>query len=156
MAPTYGAILAANIRGIRNRKGLGQEALAKRMRGLGHEWVRQTVGATERGRRRVLVEEVVALAAALETTALALMVPTRDDKVVELAGEPLEGKSVEALISGLNDGAIRWKDDEPVFSTGKRAWFQGDPDAPDAVKAAWAGEGRSVDEILHKAAEDED
>jgi transcriptional regulator with XRE-family HTH domain len=140
MAPTYAAILAANIRGMRNRKGIGQEALAERMRGLGHEWVRQTVGATERGKRRVLVEEAVALAAALETTALALLVPTQDDKVVEFAGEPIEGKSVEALISGFNDGAIQWKDNRPVFSPGKRAWWAGDPDAPDAVKAAWARE----------------
>jgi transcriptional regulator with XRE-family HTH domain len=126
MAPTYGAILAANIRGIRSRRGIGQEALAKRMRGLGHEWVRQTVGATERGRRRVLAEEVAALAAALETTVTALMAPSPDDKLIEFGGLELKVRSMQGLITGHNDHAIYWKDDVPVLREVTAWWGEGD------------------------------
>src|SRR5690349_17374389 len=113
----YAAVLAANIRAMRSRKGLGQERLATRMRELGHgEWVRQTVGATERDRRKLTVAEIVSLAAALETTVVALMAPSPDDKFVNFpSGAAIDGKSMQGLVAGMNDGAVQWKDDRPLF-----------------------------------------
>jgi transcriptional regulator with XRE-family HTH domain len=124
----YAAVLAANIRAMRSRRGLGQEALAKRMRGLGHgEWVRQTVGATERGRRKLTVGEAVSMAAALDTTAVALMVPSPDDKSVSFpSGAAIAGKSMQGLISGHNDHPFVWQDDVPVPREVTAWWGDGD------------------------------
>lgn len=120
----YGAILAANIRAARTRKGLGQESVAARMRALGHDaWIRQTVSSTEKARRRVTAEEIFALAWALETSISALMAATSDDKTVDLPGGHIEAKSVEKLATGFNDGAVTWKDDVPVFQGELLGWM---------------------------------
>lgn len=66
--------LSANIRAARARRNIGQADIATGMRGLGFgEWSRQTVSQVERGHRRIYVEEIVALAAVLETSTAALM-----------------------------------------------------------------------------------
>jgi transcriptional regulator with XRE-family HTH domain len=124
----YAAVLAANIRAMRSRRGLGQETLAKRMRGLGHgEWVRQTVGATERGRRKLTVGEVVSMAAALDTTVVALMVPSPDDKSVSFpSGVAIAGKSMQGLITGHNDHSIYWRDDAPELRQVEAWWGDGE------------------------------
>ena len=82
MAPdTYREILARNIRAARSRIDIGQEDVAARMRALGHDaWIRQTVGATERGRRRPTAEEVLGLAYPLKTTVDRLMTPLWEDE----------------------------------------------------------------------------
>jgi len=50
------------------------------MRALGFEpWIRQTVGSTERGRRRPTTEESIGLALALETTVPRLLMPIVED-----------------------------------------------------------------------------
>jgi transcriptional regulator with XRE-family HTH domain len=139
MAPlSYGEILARNIRAARNRLGIGQESAAVRMRALGFDaWIRQTVGATERGRRRPTAEEILGLALALETSVRALL-EFPYDEAVAFPGGQLGAKSMERLVGGLNDKTVRWKDDAPEFTAGKAAWFAGDQDAPDVVKARWA------------------
>lgn len=134
MAPTtYADVLARNIRAARSRLGLGQESLATRMRALGYEaWLRQTVGSTERGRRRPTAEEILGLAVCLETTVHHLMSPLLQDGPVELpAGLLLTAGQVRALVFGwgLNDAqlpgsgvqdardgrGIRWHDDSPAL-----------------------------------------
>ena len=66
--------LAANIRAARARKRLQQSDVVAGMRALGFsEWHRQTVSRVERGERRVLAEEICALATVLETSVAALM-----------------------------------------------------------------------------------
>lgn len=148
MAPdTYGEILARNIRAARSRAGIGQENLAARMRALGFEpWIRQTVGATERrdaskaARRRPTAEEIIGLALALGTTVPGLMAPVDEHEAVELQkdGPSISVNSLAKLASGLNDRSLTWDGDKPVFADGKSAWFAGDPDAPEVVKARWA------------------
>jgi transcriptional regulator with XRE-family HTH domain len=136
----YGHVLAQNIRAARSRKGLGQALVAERMKALGYqEWRTQTVSATEKGRRRVLAEEILGLALALETSISGLMAATPDDRTVDLAAGPIEAKSVERLATGFNDHAILWKGDVPVRREVLAGWA-GDPDMPaelkDAFKAA--------------------
>jgi transcriptional regulator with XRE-family HTH domain len=71
---TASAVLAANIRAERARACLSQMTLAELMRevGFGH-WLHQTVGASERGERRVTAEEVLGLAKVLGVPAGTLM-----------------------------------------------------------------------------------
>lgn len=107
MAPTtYADVLARNVRAARSRADLGQEALAERMRALGYEaWIRQTVGSTERGRRRPTGEEILGLAICLETTAQRLMTPLSEDRWVELpSGESLRVGAVVSFVTGQQLG----------------------------------------------------
>jgi transcriptional regulator with XRE-family HTH domain len=136
----YGEVLARNVRGFRNRKGIGQKSLAARMRALGYTaWFTQTVGKAERGERRITSEEVLGLAYSLDVTVRQLLSPQPDDKRVQLPnGESVEVLSVQRMLAGSNDGAVTWNGDVPVFSAGPPpGWMEDDPAAPDAVRAAW-------------------
>lgn len=143
MAPAaYDEILARRIRATRAAKRRSQESIAARMRALGFDWwTRQTVGSTEKPSRRVTAAEIVGLALALETSVPTLLTAVADDEAVAFPSGLLAPQSIEKLVTGFNDKAVQWKDDVPVFTAGKSAWFSGDPDAPAAVKAAWEGEG---------------
>jgi hypothetical protein len=136
MAPlTYDEILARNIRSARARLGpLGQESLARRMRALGYSsWLRQTVSSTEKGKRRVSAEEIFGLALALQTTISGLMTALGDDEGVALPGGQLSVKSMEKLVTGMNDHSVTWKDDVPVFEGELLGWM-GDRDDPGRVE----------------------
>jgi hypothetical protein len=113
MAPTtYSDVLARNIRAARSRTDLGQEAVAERMQNLGFSaWIRQTVGSTERGRRRPTGEEILGLAICLETTAQRLMTPLSEDKWVELpSGESLRVGAVVSFVTGQQLGDVNTRD----------------------------------------------
>lgn len=119
MAPhSYGEILARNLRAARSRIGIGQENVAARMRALGYTaWIRQTVGSTERGKRRPTAEEILALSIVLQTSIGALMAPAAEDKVVDLpSGTTADAASVFRSVNGLNDGSIYWDGDEPIWA----------------------------------------
>lgn len=58
-----GSALAANIRAERARAALSQQEAADKMAALGYDcWSRQTLAQIERGRRRVVAEELPGLA----------------------------------------------------------------------------------------------
>jgi transcriptional regulator with XRE-family HTH domain len=66
--------LGANIRAERSRAGLRQSDLAAAMRTAGFDtWAQQTAGLVERGQRRILVEELLALADILARPVNALL-----------------------------------------------------------------------------------
>jgi transcriptional regulator with XRE-family HTH domain len=66
--------LGLNIRAERSRAALSQKRLAARMRDLGFaHWLHQTVGASERGERRVTAEEIQGLSIALRVSVPTLM-----------------------------------------------------------------------------------
>lgn len=74
--------LAANIRAARARKRLQQSDVVTGMRDLGFtEWHRQTVSRVEHGDRRILAEEVCALATVLETSVASLMSISRSGTI---------------------------------------------------------------------------
>ena len=130
MAPdTYGEILARNIRAARSRVDIGQENVAARMRALGYQaWIRQTVGATERGRRRPTAEEIAGLAFVLQTTIGRLMAPVDEDQAVELqhGGPAVSVNSVRLSVTGRSVvGEIEWDGDKPVITV---------PEYPGAVQ----------------------
>jgi 8-oxo-dGTP pyrophosphatase MutT (NUDIX family)/transcriptional regulator with XRE-family HTH domain len=141
MSPdAYDAVLAANIRAARARAGLQQEPLAARMRALGFAaWQRQTVASIEKGRRRVTAEEVFGLALALETTMPALQSPSDPDSQVALpSSDVLPAVSVVRLAGhgglarALNDRAVRWDGDKPVFQRVPASLGETWPGAPGA------------------------
>lgn len=115
--PSYGEVLALNVRAARSRKRLGQASVVARMRALGYDqWHRQTMGKVERGERRLMVEEILGLALALETSIGMLLDPTRDDQLVTLpAGQHMQVMTVLRSVRHFNDGMVYWEGDEPRF-----------------------------------------
>jgi transcriptional regulator with XRE-family HTH domain len=111
---TPALVLSRNIAAARVRLALDQQDLADRMRALGWKWVRQTVGEVENNRRRLTAEEVLGVAACLDTTIEQLMSPPdRPGSPVELpSGAMLMPGQVRALVSDTYNGpynrSIRW------------------------------------------------
>jgi transcriptional regulator with XRE-family HTH domain len=115
----YASVLARNIRAARSRLDINQENLAARMRALGYSaWLRQTVANVEKGRRRVIAEEIFGLAYALGTSMTALMRATPDDVFVAFpSGAAIVSISVYRSATGRNDGMVQWNGDTPVVAT---------------------------------------
>lgn len=133
----YAGVIVRNVRAERARKGLEQRDLVERMRALGlTNWHRQTLSRVERGERRLLAEEVFALALALQTSIPRLMGYLGDEKAVELPGGSIEAADVMTLASGRNNGAVQWDRNVPVYGKGVNAWY-GDREDDPALK--WDG-----------------
>jgi len=110
---TFAALIAANIRAWRSRRGLSQATVVARMRALGFDaWHRQTISNVERGDRRVTAEELVGLALAMEVSIPALTTASDQDDFVELPnGMKIGAISLERLAGrGVNDHAVQWPD----------------------------------------------
>jgi len=72
----YRDLVARNVAAERERRSLSQADLAVRMSGLGFRWVRQTVTEAERpGGRKITVEELIGLSAALGVPVDVLILP---------------------------------------------------------------------------------
>lgn len=67
--------VAANVRAVRERRGMSQQQLAARMGDLGRPIQASTVAKVESGSRRVDVDDLAALAVALNVPLARLMVP---------------------------------------------------------------------------------
>ena len=61
-----GFYLAANLKALRGRRGLTQEALAADMQRVGFQWLRETVAQIESHNRRLTLEEACALSLVLD------------------------------------------------------------------------------------------
>lgn len=95
------------------------------MSALGFAWRQQTIARVETGQRPVTAGEILGLALALETSALALLDPSLDDRAVELpSGHPLSVKSLKWLLRNWNDGSVVWPGDETPDVTDM--WQAGD------------------------------
>lgn len=73
--PPIGAVIRDRIRDLRDQAGLGRDELAERARqhGAGESFTANVVGFLERGRRGLAVDELLALAGALEISPLELL-----------------------------------------------------------------------------------
>lgn len=127
---SYGAIVARNLRAARSRAGLGQAGVAARMQALGFtQWVPQTVSKSERNTRRLMVEEILGLSVAMETTIGRLMQPDGDDRTVELqpGGPAVSVNLVRLSVIGQRVfGEVTWDGDKPRIIA--------EPDYPPAVQ----------------------
>lgn len=115
-ALSYDEILAANLRAARARVKLDQAVVVERMRALGYTtWHRQTMGKIERGDRRLLAGEVMALAWVLGVTIFELMKPAESAGLVEFpSGERIAAHSIAASLGAYNDGAVTWEGTTPT------------------------------------------
>ena len=73
--------VAENVRRRRLALGLKQSDLAQRMRHLGHRWSDGVVGFIERSDRKIMVDELLGLAIALECSIRDLLGPACPDRV---------------------------------------------------------------------------
>ncbi|AYF31094.1 hypothetical protein CSH63_33060 [Micromonospora tulbaghiae] len=85
IASSINAVIRDRIRDLRERAGLGRDELAERAREYGapESFTANVVGFLERGRRGLTLEELLALAGALEVTPLELL----GDQAAVLIGE---------------------------------------------------------------------
>lgn len=71
------SVVAENVRAARRIRNLNQEAVAARMRQLGHAtWSRAAVSEAERGNRSITLDELLSLAVVLDAPLLDLLDPT--------------------------------------------------------------------------------
>ena len=111
---------------------LSQEAVADRMVALGHGWTRQTVGQVENAGRHLTVDELVSLAAALQTMVAYLLSPASPadpftDEPVDIGGPDPLGRSEMLGVYGFNrvphpqaDGYYDWPD--MTFKLERKWW----------------------------------
>lgn len=116
-AGAFSVIVGKSARGTRLARSLSQEQVAARMRAMGFSgWLRQTVGQVERGKRRLVVDEVLALSFALETSIAELIMPAADEQLIELpSGRTVSVAVVRHSIRGNRAAGFRWSGDTPVF-----------------------------------------
>lgn len=111
---SYGDRLVQNISAERVRKKLDQGQVAARMRALGFtNWHRQTLGKVERGERRLLADELLWLAVAMDITVSVLTTARDEDGPVEAPA----GLAIPARRTLFDDGSVRWDGDRPVLSS---------------------------------------
>jgi transcriptional regulator with XRE-family HTH domain len=120
---------AANLRAVREERGISQAELARRMADRGWPWHQQTVGRVEAGQRVVRLGEAKDLAAILETTIDALGEPTTENGIVKglvdasTAARKAWQQQVEgdlALRSALDVLRRRIQDARPLAPTSDR------------------------------------
>lgn len=122
-------VLAENIRVLRAMRGLSQAELAERMKFLKNEWSRQTVSQVEGGDRLTSVNELLALAIALETSVPRLMDPRPfDDRPAQHldvgALQPLDPQVALDLIRSDHTVSLKWEKD-PMKVTLRRVTVHG-------------------------------
>jgi transcriptional regulator with XRE-family HTH domain len=115
---SYAEALSAKIKQGRAGLRLSQKGLADRMDALGFGWRQQAVADVENGDRRLLAEELLGLALALETTLQEFLSLSEGDweKPVTLPSEQtVSSDFVTSLVYGMNGGSVRWKGGKPEF-----------------------------------------
>ena len=178
-------VVLANVRVYMRWRGLTQKEVAKRMTKIGMgfdkeeggktEWHRRTVGQMLSGERRIDVNELFALAVALETTVPALLSPQVggivDFDMVYRIGvlDPLGVSDFEILLEDLAEKEARprlvlgsWptgeqESDGPRWVKQKTPIEQSIADAMEALKARHPGfdfDKATVSEIFALAEED--
>ncbi|MGH9045339.1 MAG: helix-turn-helix domain-containing protein [Acidimicrobiales bacterium] len=129
-----GQRLAANLRALRDRVPVRE--LSKRMAEIGRPIVPSGITKIEKGERRVDVDDLVALALALDTTPNRLLLDGRaDESAIELSGS----------VKVSRRSAWRWATGEQplpnrTFDTGRyaRFWAENRPHEPgDATEATF-------------------
>lgn len=97
-------VVADNVRALRERRGHTQVMLAHLVRCQGLDWRQSTVSQVELGARHVNIDELAALAAALEVSPPDLLDPTTsgDEHAVDLGmGRLTAGQFVHEWVRGV-------------------------------------------------------
>lgn len=143
---SYRSLLTSTVRRCRQRLGLEQAQLAKRMAGLGFPWHPPTVSNIETGKRRLAAEELLGLSLALEVPLSALVAPPHDMRLPIAVGDNLAVPADLVAVSagqGRLEAWLEWVDDEPRWpSEARRAELQ------DELEAARDSEARAMAEYV--------
>jgi transcriptional regulator with XRE-family HTH domain len=120
VAADYREILAANVRSARTRRHITQTSLARRMTRLGYRWHFQTVGAVERGERRLAADELLGLSVALETPMSVLVYRSPQDEELVSLPSGLRVALPEARRRPDEPASLLWDgDDAPKITYGE-------------------------------------
>ena len=105
IAPVIGPVIRDRIRDLRERSGLDRDELATRAReyGLAEGFTANVVGFLERGRRGLTVEELLAIAQALEVSPLELL----GDRAAVFVGEGGPAVEVECPTCSAAGGRMQ-------------------------------------------------
>lgn len=91
-----GGRVAAEVTAHRQRRGWDQRTLAERVTAVGRPMSTSVLGKVESGARRVDIDDLVALAAALEVRLAQLLGETDDDQAEEV--DPFDAASAAGLV----------------------------------------------------------
>ena len=122
--PLPSQVLAERVLRLRSRHLLTQDELAARMQTLGYSWVRSTIAKIELGRRQVTVDELCALATALEVPPIALLIPA-SGWMRTTPNSPTMDSATAWMWAGGNAGGPTFADDPEAW---ERFWLESFPD----------------------------
>lgn len=145
-----GNAVAANLRRLRRRRDLSQQQLAERLEQLGRPLRASAVMKIESGDRRVDVDDLVAIAVALNVPLAALLLPDvgEDEEVAVVPSQAVPAWSAwkwatgqHSLLTGLEDLNDRGvQDQELSFAAERPSWLRAreqQPLAQAAKRVAW-------------------
>jgi transcriptional regulator with XRE-family HTH domain len=115
------AIFARRLREARSARGWTQQYLADRLIEMGVKMDRTAIARVERGQREVRLEELVAIAAALDVALVYLLFPI-DGDVRHLAGPDKKGRTAAWKIGPL----VRLAPGREVNQVKARRWASGE------------------------------
>jgi len=116
--------VSANVKRLREKRNLALRGLAKKLADLGRPLTHTAVDQIEQGGRRVDVDDLVALAAALDVSPITLLMPADADAqtAVEATGIG-EGVSALALWNWLNaSGSLPGRSLMPFLGDALPVW----------------------------------
>jgi transcriptional regulator with XRE-family HTH domain len=115
---SFSDVIVRNVRAARARRHLDQADVVARMHVLGYKnWHRQTLSKTERGERRLLAEELLALSLALETEMANLLLPSPGElRLVTLPAGQIVILPLQHEMAGGTAGSVLWDGNKPKFS----------------------------------------
>jgi transcriptional regulator with XRE-family HTH domain len=105
-----GAQVADNVRALRKTRGVTLEALSARLTELGRPIPIASLSKLEKRARRVDVDDLIALAIALDVSPVRLLLP----------GEPAEDRKVDLVPNERSDWQAAWRwatGDQPLLAT---------------------------------------
>jgi transcriptional regulator with XRE-family HTH domain len=134
-------VVADNVRRLREARKRSQVALAGDVRRQGLDWTQSTVSQVELGARHVNVDELLALAAALEVSPVDLLDPTSEPPpgdIVDLGmGHLTTGRFVHEWVRGVLGGvAFRLAGEVPELFKAKTVY-----------EPVWHEEGSATDAL---------
>lgn len=113
--------VAQNVRRIRNERGLSIRALAARTSDMGHPLPHSALSKIENEQRRVDIEDLLALAVALETSPTSLLLPYEPD--------PRRSVAIVGTVAAPSSAAWEWaQGTEPLpapassYEEGSKRW----------------------------------
>jgi transcriptional regulator with XRE-family HTH domain len=128
---SYGALIAENLRNLRDDAQWTQSQIANAMARAGFDWKRITVAEVEGGTRRVSLEELCGLAALFAVPVLSMLLPATDESGwVEINGSlEVRPQILRELVLGrggaVGEGGTRWRAPATILRN-----FEGDDPRP--------------------------